>query len=335
MKKTVSLAVPGGLAGQLFAVAFALWLATKRDLNVHIRFHDLNTNISQLSVQELLGSRTARMLGITFSVAGAAWPPKTNSDVAGQPSTELSPQEKTVSGGFTKTGVPLGLGIVSRLSVLDFTRRKLKLGKKRWPALALHRKKLLKAAPGQVLVGYPSDLSVIEESWATFRQVLTESGKPNFADNVATEEFVAVHWRLGDYVGNSFHGVVAWDSIFSALRERNVLGRPIKVFTDSPELAIEIIKASGFPSELQVLSGPIWEDIYEMTRAKMFVGTNSQVSLLVATALKKGCRSAEVLLPRPFFKTPKWRNFFHPPSRYRLRFTYYAARFMDLAAPRE
>ena len=195
-------------------------------------------------------------------------------------------------------------------------------------SLIISKSDLFSAQPDELVIGYPSDLGIVEESWDLLSQALGETTYPNFIQNAGADSFVAIHWRLGDYVGNDFQGVVSWDSIYECLRSNNLLKKEVRVFTDSPDLAASIISGFDHDGRLEIVSSTIWNDLFRMTRARFFIGTNSQVSLLAAIALRKSRNRTAVFLPRPFFKTDKWKRFFRPPPSYRLRFNYYESRFM-------
>lgn len=331
----ICLSVPGGLAGQLFAVSSGLWLASKRNVKVRLIFQDTDNGHSEFAVQALLDTNEAHRQRITYSsVSGENWLPTPNSVVPSQKTRQPPVVQRFLTLARPASAVRLSSGVIirTRSAVLGFIANRLGWEKTVPSGLVLSQQILLNATPGQLLAGYPSDLSVVEQSWSSFRQALAESGKPNFADAAGNDDFVAIHWRLGDYVGNSFHGAVSWDSISSLLSAKKVAGKKIRLFTDSPELASKMIQEAGFREDIDIVSGSIWGDIYEMSRAKVFIGTNSQVSLLVAIAIKKSRKQAIVFLPKPFFSTAKWRQFFLPPPKHRLRFRYYPADFTQFSA---
>ena len=306
----IRIAIPGGLAGQIFGVASALWLANRTGQRVHVQFHDMGTNISKFSVLDLVESQTARSLNITHSIHGP-WPP---------PSSEVADKGAATS--------PNKLGsLASRIFfAID---QALGRSRPRLSKLILTKLKLRDAQPGSLLVGYPSDLSVVEGSWQLLSQTIAESSYPNFPRDAGARDGVAVHWRLGDYLENDFHGVIAWDSIADCLRTHGLLEKEIKVFTDSPEMARELLESWAIRANYQVVSGSIWSDLFEMTRFRYFVGTNSQVSLLAAITLLKSRNTAAVFLPRPFFRSPKWKSFYAPPPFHTMKFRYYPARFSN------
>jgi len=65
--ETVNLSVPGGLAGQIFAVGYGAWISKNLRLPVHINFYDVGSDISQFGVEALVLSQTAKDLGISYS----------------------------------------------------------------------------------------------------------------------------------------------------------------------------------------------------------------------------------------------------------------------------
>lgn len=306
----VTIAIPGGMAGQVFGVAHALWYANKTSRKIHVCFHDMGTEISNFSVGEMLESATTKNLQITFSTEGL-WPPATNSI--------LENPGKNPAASFFETWSLFG-------GLSQWTRRVLK---PKYHRLAIHKEKLLSAGPGQQLIGYPSDLAIVEESWPLLSQALSETSYPNFIQDAGSDPSVAIHWRLGDYIGSDLHGVVTWDSIYKCMTDHNFLKKDIRIYTDSPELAAKMVARSEIRGKIEIFSNAIWSDLHDMTRSKFFIGTNSQVSLLAAISLAKSRNRAVAFLPKPFFNTPKWRTFFHPPPKTRVRFRYYRADFAD------
>ncbi len=322
----ITIAIPGGLAGQIFGVSYALWRATRYKDRIHIRFHDMGTNISGMSVAGLVETDTVKNLGISYSLEGT-W-----LDFYEKPLDELVPQEihrhplLSWITALDKSGASLarnrGLFYLARYLTAKVSRGDA-------PKLLISKRRLARAQPGELVIGYPSDLSVIDESWLQLAKALSESDHPNFIHDAGTEEFVAIHWRHGDFVNNDFHGVVTWESILACLDENNLLNKKLLIFTDSPWLVEQKLRENIGGLQPKVISEAIWDDIYHMSRARFFVGTNSQVSLLVAYSVLRAADTSrtKVFLPRPFFKSSKWERFFHPSSALEAKATFYDAEF--------
>lgn len=290
-----TLEVPGGLAGQLFAVSYAAWIASRRQEEAHIRFFDAGTGISQLGVQGVLNSELCQKLGITFSVVKESWPPASSHSPIAKVRDSLT-KLQPVSFFELVHSVTLG-GFLASREWLD--------GRKSSWGLAtptsISREKLLRAPAGSTIAGFPTDYRVIEESWSLLAKMIKSSGSPDFAHNTGVEDTVSVQWRLGDYVGNPFHGAVGWDSIRNCLKYANPEGLPVRVFTDSPDLAQKTIREVSNDSDFEILSGDIWSDLFGMTRSRVFIGSQSGVSFLAALALRSDNPDSATWLPDKWF----------------------------------
>jgi hypothetical protein len=166
-------------------------------------------------------------------------------------------------------------------------------------------KKLLNASLGSTVSGYPTDYRIIEESWDLLSSMISSSGHPDFTSETGKEDTVAVHWRLGDYLQNNYHGAISATSLGNCLRYANTEDKQIKIFTDSPEIADNLVQNSqsfsGFRQNCEIFSGDIWSDLFEMTRSKVFVGSHSGVSFLAALALRSDNADSQTWLPDKWF----------------------------------
>lgn len=306
----LTLAVPGGLAGQLFAVGYAAWISSELQKAVHVQFHDVGTSIAKLGVAELLATPTAKNLGIEFSKVDGDWPPHRTSIAF---TSRIDRIWQKTRGNSLATKI---IGILSR------SRNYFRSLRSRGTAVSLGshfgvitRSNLESAPIGSVIVGYPVDYQIVEDSWPLLAQMIRESGMPDFTSGTATENSVAVHWRLGDYVGNSTHGAVRWTSIARCLEVVNTNNDPVNIFTDSPNLARHIIGPQLRECGYTIISGQIWADIKLMTRSKTFVGTNSGISFLAALALSQGESPSQIWLPRTWFLDRDAERHFNPPRK--------------------
>lgn len=325
--KPINLAVPGGLAGQLFAIGYAAWIADKRKELVHIQFYDGSHPIGKLSAGGVLESDLAKQLGISYSVSEEGWPPTKSKKLTG-----------------------LGPHLLSKLSTrrLSALAEAVMLGGHMWlqsrgtsaPSKfeavisnSISKDTLLEAKPGTTILGFPTDYRIIEESWGMLSDMIASSGYPNFAHGTGAEDSVAVHWRLGDYVKNDFHGAVAWSSLRNCLRYANSDNKPIKLFTDSPDLAEQTIRESRESLSYQIVSGDIWSDLYGMTRSRVFVGSHSGVSFLAALALRSNNPSAKTWLPDRWFRNPGAEYLFQMPPQTSQGSALYPAELVTSAVP--
>lgn len=322
-----TLELPGGLAGQIFAVSYAAWISSRRQERVHIRFFDGGTGISQLGVESVLNSELCQELGITFSVEKESWPP----------ASLRSPIAK-VRDSLAKLQPKSFFELVHSLTLGGFlaSREWLDGRKSSWglaTPTSISREKLLRSPAGSTIAGFPTDYRVIEESWSLLAQMIKSSGSPDFAHNTGAEDTVSVHWRLGDYVGNPFHGAVGWDSIRNCLKYANPKGLPIKLFTDSPELAATTILEAQDSTNFEVVSGDIWSDLFGMTRSRVFIGSQSGVSLLAALALRFDNPDSTTWLPDRWFLNSQAQLLFHQAPKTAAGSAFYPARLVDSSSP--
>ncbi len=278
-RPVLTLAVPGGVAGQLFAVGYAAWISTKRQVPVHIQFHHLGSSIGKLGVRAVLESEVAKSLGITFSVTGDNWPP-----------TPLKANDW-------------------RSNLTSRIRKKLYGDVIPWETISSDT--LLSASRGAIISGYPTDYRIIEESWELLSTMVASSTYADFTNDTGREDTVSIHWRLGDYVKNKYHGAVAWGSLKNCLRYANPENMPVRVFTDSPDLAGRVIREFRGFDEYELVSDDIWSDLFGMTRSRVFIGSHSGVSFLAALALRSNNTNSETWLPNTWFLNRDAQQRFH------------------------
>jgi len=300
----LTLAVPGGLAGQVFAIGYAAWLAANHGRSVHLQFHDVGTSISGLAVKELLSSKTTGALGITFSEESGNWPPPYSAKPRKR-AQEL-PESKRVGNGSVLSR-SLGVPFFRLIRNAIFP-----------PAIGvITREDCLRARRGETIIGYPSDMQIIEDSWPELSRIIGSSSSPDFAHGAGLQDSVSIHWRLGDYIGNTFHGAVSWRAISNTLKSANGENSPVRVFTDSPNLAKEIIQNDRGGGGIEIISEGIWSDLFQMTRSRVFIGTNSGVSFLAALALRQDNPLSETWLPdRWFLDNSAEKRFVRPVATY-------------------
>lgn len=301
--ETLTLSIPGGLAGQVFAVGYAGWISSNLGYGVHLQFHDLGTDISKFSVAELCDTKNAKKLNISYSLVSRDWPP----------SYKLSKIRnlRRILSGYLKRS---RRGSIF-LRVLSVIRQELKPHSKSSNFGVISKSTLKSAKKGNFIVGYPTDYQIIEESWFLLSKMFHECGALDFTIDTATEESIALHWRLGDYVENSFHGAVSWSSLFHCLEGIGHSDLPLKIFTDSPDLAIKTIGNKLNGRNYSVISGEIWSDLKYMTKSRIFIGTNSGISFLVALALSQDSNRAQIWLPKKWFLNSEPERHFNVPEK--------------------
>lgn len=324
-EKVFTLAVPGGLAGQLFALGYAAWISSKRQEPVHIRFFDGGTSISKLGIESVLNSEMCQLLGVTYSVEKKNWPPVSS----------LMTRSRALLDNIETKSLFEGINSIFLGGYLA-SREKLEGGEFSWSAAtstSISLEKLHRSPTGSTISGFPTDYRVIEESWSLLATMIKTSGSPDFAHETGTEDSVAVHWRLGDYVGNTFHGAVSWGSLRNCLKYANPLSRPVKIFTDSPELARRTILEAQDGTSFEVVSGDVWSDLVGMTRSRIFIGSQSGVSFLAAAALRFDNPNSETWLPDKWFLNRKADLLFHQGPKTAEGSVFYPARLVTSLVP--
>lgn len=314
----LTLAVPGGLAGQIFAVGYGAWISTRLNQRVHLQFHDVGTSIAKFGVAELCETPMAKNLGITYSQVSGGWPPS-NAFISlnGMGSRVSSKLKSTLVGGVTQAMLRGGA------LELERRRRGTNVNTNRFIDGIITKQRLESAKAGSTVVGYPSDLQIIEDSWIELSQIIRESGLPDFSSQTATEDSIAIHWRLGDYVGNHTHGAVDWSSLNNCIKSLHETRLRLKIFTDSPDLAEKIIKHDRKSVDYEIISGKIWSDLQEMTRSRTFIGTNSGVSFLAALAMVQDNDGARIWLPNQWFLNREMESLYDLPIRVTQRTFFY------------
>ena len=326
--RNLTLVVPGGLAGQLFAVGYAAWIAKKRSERVHIIFYDIGTTISKFGVQGVLDSDVAKSLEISYSVVNDCWPPPPLNQSRVSKFLSLPSRIKNRPLLEDIQAISLGVYLASTVSTSGYR-----------PSFryavsdAISRETLVRAASGSIITGYPTDYRIIEESWELLASMIALSGCQDFAHDTGNEDTVAVHWRLGDYVQNAFHGAIAWNSLNNCLKYANKEEMPVRIFTDSPDLAKRTILESQGVCPYEILSSDIWSDLFSMTRSRVFVGSNSGVSFLAALSLRSNNHLSATWLPDTWFLDQRSEYLFHLGPETAKGSAFYPARLVTSPLP--
>jgi len=263
----VRLHVWGGLGGQLLGIAYALYLAERRGMMVKLLFNSGGASRRDLAVAKILATDTLISRGISWA---------------------------TLNG-------PLGREKKSLRYGLEYINSGL------WPVThrygVITRENLDELGGGlRNIDGYPIDFNVAEEVSELLAEAIAASGYPDFLAPTEPQEGIAVHWRLGDYVNNSFHGVISPRSIRVGLDIVKPGWKPseVTVFTDSPELlkSAGVISALG---NLGVESSDIWTDLKRMASYGAFLGSHSLISQWVSLAILQRGQAQSFLLPAHWF----------------------------------
>jgi len=311
--ETVNLSVPGGLAGQIFAVGYGAWISKNLRLPVHINFYDVGSDISQFGVEALVLSQTAKDLGISYSqiMGNLNWASSASSPFT-MWAEERAEHIRTWAHERANPRAWDRIRTVYRA-----------ISSKEWDAEGrpsrvktgvITLETLQSVTSGEHLVGYPTDYRVIEEAWQSLSAMIQESQLPNFARDTGKEESLAIHWRLGDYVNNNTHGSIDWSAFENCLTKITGEETPIKIFTDSPALAKKLVGSSLSGRQVTYISRDIWSDLFEMTRSKTFIASNSGVSILAAIALRSDNSNSWTWLPDRWFVDARFNDEFARPE---------------------
>ena len=172
--------------------------------------------------------------------------------------------------------------------------RKLKLE----PSLNVLRRELtVLASPNRLLniSKYYRTLSggfaAINEEWVNKevnQRFIQANKKSPFTREKKQKEFVVIHYRLGDKKAVFSHPAdfnsekiidpISYKEIIDKLD--NLKSQDIYVVSDEPKLAQKLLASVHIKAKTISSNGNIWEDLYFMSQARIFIGSSSQVSRL-------------------------------------------------------
>ena len=252
----------GGLAGQLSALATAIWIKRNLEREPRYVFHEGGVTRRSFAVQPLLQGIPLKVLKehYEFEEDGAAFHSPTLR-------ARLYSRMRRVS---TEWGVRVGTVIVRD----DLDEQALR---------GLSRRV-------RSVIGYPSDWSIMLFARKDLSERLDFAGLPNFLLGGASQSSIAIHWRIGDYLlsegARSTHGLVSPHDLKAALAQfpRDL---PVHLYSDSPSIALN--RMSMIPDLARRVSlmreDNIWRALHGMSRSRYFVGTNSGVSMWAAMSV--------------------------------------------------
>ena len=110
--------------------------------------------------------------------------------------------------------------------------------------------------------------------------------KSPFSPNIEGADSVVIHYRLGDKKAAGHHpSDFNSDAIIDPKAFAEVLKgaglqdhKNITVVSDEPLLAKSLLSQVNIKANISSKTGSIWDDIYIMSQASFFIGSNSQVS---------------------------------------------------------
>lgn len=115
------------------------------------------------------------------------------------------------------------------------------------------------------------------------------AGKKSPFSSTLNANKVVIHYRLGDkraiYNGPkdfNTEPIIDPKSYVDLIRSRKDLNlENVFVVSDEPAVAKKLLSEAGLEAKIRGNNGNIWEDIYFMSKASLFIGSSSQVSRLV------------------------------------------------------
>ena len=106
------------------------------------------------------------------------------------------------------------------------------------------------------------------------------------------KEIVAIHYRIGDKRATFTNPLVGSDGITDPAVFKEIIDElessgnyEIYVISDEPQVAQDLLKEIGIFAKLNPNKGNIWDDLYFMAQASVFIGSWSQVSQLAAVCV--------------------------------------------------
>lgn len=268
----------GGLAGQLTGLITAMWIEKELGRTPYIIFHDGGVSRRPLEIRDLGSGYEIRVAHESAAID------------TGNAQNHLTSQVLKF-----KCRVSMIVGCAGRAMKLIL------------PEEALTQETLRNGVHPLTLScrGYCPDLRMHRDVLDELSRRIATTSRPNFLEDAGREPFIAVHWRLGDYLmnpnANEFHGTITTSSLERAISSIPESDLPVRIFTDSVDLVkIRIVESEQLRSAV-IVSQDIWTDLYEMSRAQYFIGSHSGVSLWAALAIERGGRGS-VFLPSSWVK---------------------------------
>jgi hypothetical protein len=110
--------------------------------------------------------------------------------------------------------------------------------------------------------------------------------KSPFSSNIDGTDSVVIHYRLGDKKAAGHHpadfnadAIIDPQAFADVLKKEGLQDhKNITVVSDEPLLAKSLLSQVNVKANISSKTGSIWDDIYTMSQARFFIGSNSQVS---------------------------------------------------------
>jgi len=277
----LKLEVWGGLASQLSSLAYASWLLTNTNREVHLRHHPQGTTDRQFEIPDLVSALDSSDRLHLVST-------KPNGRIASRNSRNI----------LSRITRKINNQVQRKISPLHINQ------------IAIDHSHLAKVKRWTISVnGYPLDWELIQSQVSHIKHCIDSSSRVNFLSNAGSEDFLAVHWRLGDYLGHPAarmtHGIIGPAGIRNGISSLRLgTSVPIVVFTDSIETARRGLEQISISNPIEYRSGDIWDDLVGMSRGRWFLGSHSAVSVWAAIAIFSSNPKAEIRLPSVWYKKP-------------------------------
>lgn len=268
----------GGLAGQLSGLSTAIWAERNLKRKIVLVFHTGGISRYEFLLGEVLGSIQYVQID-------------DHADLV-----DRKKEYRLFARGLASLKARMKLVVRRPLKRAGFIRE----------GDAIDRELLRSVKPWTVVVrGYPSDWGIAQDSLAELQRRLSNFKESNFLQP-AENFFLALHWRLGDYLqhpeANALHGTISPSSIGETIRDLVEPSVPVRIYTDDASEARKRMVSLGLPNSITIHSSDIWTDMFEMSSGRWFVGSNSGVSVWVALAMS-GHMVKSAYLPSFWFKS--------------------------------
>ena len=129
--------------------------------------------------------------------------------------------------------------------------------------------------------GHYSHRTLSDESLTRIAELI---GISNQLDSSKDHDTIVVHYRLGDLVdihNKSYIDPTTISRVISNTANSFNLNC-IRIYSDSPEIVWELLGRSFQDYELEIVSRTTLQTICELVKSRVFVGTNSKISIWVA-----------------------------------------------------
>ena len=135
--------------------------------------------------------------------------------------------------------------------------------------------------------------------------------------NFHSQKFVVIHYRLGDKRASTVTPAdFAEDGIIDPIYYKKIVERisditsmDIYVVSDEPSYAQKILGSVGVNTKIYGNKGNLWDDLYLMSQADIFVGAiNSQVTQLANICVENNGGKSHILVPSTYKVFTKFPN---------------------------